>query len=717
MINLEKKIEELTEKYGEPWKGAEGRYLHERKALHECCPPVLGVVTDNRDPEGLGRVRVSTDMSVPGSESPWLCVAGQWKKKGSGWWVLPEIGTQALVVYTSKDRSRGYVLGYIYDRKHLPPERGGDSGTVVLEGKKVRGEIREGKDGETIILESKDGELRIELDSGKGISIRNGKGDIKIKSRNFNAESEGAAIKGEGVKSGSESGKTKASGGASLKSGGDTKLKGKNIRLKGSRGVTAEGKAAGRQDDKVVGFDIHQMVVPAGTGTAVVPLPHPFIGQIKGKTSSDVKIGDKGIAVKGSEAKHNDMMHMQLPGTIKFQKGPECKGEISGGTVKSVKADGKEVAVIGSTVTTCNDMGVRDNSTVVSIGASMPMPTIVSPLARDEYQKEQEEKEKKEAQFCNVKWGRTETGEGEEAELTASVKNITDGNMVTLQVFPEGSGPENGAAYGVFPLTVKNGSVSAKWKWESDRRELPPEEDPVFVFTAHCAWCPWKKSENRLKVKLVRPEITKAEWKDTEGKTVSKGLVGELLKLVAETKDMEEGSGVTFTVYEEKSGKKVAETGAAVKDGKAEAEWTYHYNGENLTEKPRYYYEVTGNRCRKAKSGTVEIGARIYCHVTDIFENPCKNIPYVLVNDNKKIQDGKIDSNGNVKLEELIPGTIYLVLFNEMGHELKPIAGKFDNGKNMIIISYAELGRMKIELSMNTENLVVINPDTGPASF
>ena len=55
MINLEKKIEELAEKYGEPGKGAEGRYLHERKALHECCPPVLGVVTDNRDPEGRAR--------------------------------------------------------------------------------------------------------------------------------------------------------------------------------------------------------------------------------------------------------------------------------------------------------------------------------------------------------------------------------------------------------------------------------------------------------------------------------------------------------------------------------------------------------------------------------------------------------------------------------------------------------------------------------------
>ena len=83
----------------------------------------------------------------------------------------------------------------------------------------------------------------------------------------------------------------------------------------------------------------------------------------------------------------------------------------------------------------------------------MPMPAIVSPLACEEYRKEQEGKERKEPQFASVKWGRTETGEGEEAELTASVKDIADGNMVTLQVFPEGSGPENGAALGVFPLT------------------------------------------------------------------------------------------------------------------------------------------------------------------------------------------------------------------------------------------------------------------------
>ena len=111
-----------------------------------------------------------------------------------------------------------------------------------------------------------------------------------------------------------------------------------------------------------------------------------------------------------------------------------------------------------------------------------------------------------------------------------------------------------------------------------------------------------------MKVKPVRPEITKAEWKDTEGKTAGKGLVGEPLKLVAETKDMEEGSGVTFTVYEEKSGKKVAETGATEKDGKAEAQWwTIDTRPVNDKKELRYIFEITGNRCKKIKSGEIHI--------------------------------------------------------------------------------------------------------------
>ena len=40
---------------------------------------------------------------------------------------------------------------------------------------------------------------------------------------------------------------------------------------------------------------------------------------------------------KGSIAKHDDSMHMQLPGTIKFQSNPKKEGEVTGGTVSKSK--------------------------------------------------------------------------------------------------------------------------------------------------------------------------------------------------------------------------------------------------------------------------------------------------------------------------------------------------------------------------------------------
>ena len=101
--------------------------------------------------------------------------------------------------------------------------------------------------------------------------------------------------------------------------------------------------------------------------------------------------------------------------------------------------------------------------------------------------------------------------------------------MVTLQVFNAGKGPEDGIALAVFPLTVKGGRISAKWSYSADKSKLPPEKDPEFIFSAHSAWCNYKKSSS-LTVKLKRPEITKAEWKDKDGNTVGKGLVGEVLK-------------------------------------------------------------------------------------------------------------------------------------------------------------------------------------------
>ena len=439
----------------------------------------------------------------------------------------------------------------------------------------------------------------------------------------------------------------------------EIKVKGKKIKMSGSKGVAAEGKQIAVEDDKVMGMDTHIMVVPAGNSTANVPLPHPFIGKLKDKLAKDVTIKDKKCAMKDSVAKHDDSTHIQLPGTIKFQKNPKKEGKVTGGTSSKVKIEGKEAAVIGSQVSTCNDMGMQNNSTIIAMGASIPMPAIINPKNTEEWKRERDEAEKKEPKFSSVKWASTSVKEGEEVELTASVQDIDDGNMVTLQVFREGKGPEDSLPLAKFPLTVKSGSVSAKWLYRADQSEMPPDSDPKFIFSAHCAWCNFEKSSNSLEVKLVRPEIKKVEWQDSEGSSTSKGLVGETLKLHAETKDME--GGVTFMIMDDKK-RVVATLGADIEGDKADAEWTYHWDGIPLKEKPKFKFEARGNRCKKVESGDVEISGKIEIYLKKSDDTIIKDQNYILYKENEEFKKGKFDSDGKIEEKDIIPGKYSILI-------------------------------------------------------
>ena len=645
----------------------------------------VGIVVDNRDPERKGRIKLYLGAGGGGA-SAWLPVLRRHAGDGHGPWTLPDVGTQAAYILTNAERCEGVALGFVRDETRRPPETGTKkaSDSKVIQTRKHRIEIIEEDGKEEIRLESAGGKMRAVIGKDGGISLVNELGDINIKCRSLRVEGDGVAMQAGGeVKLYTEDSlKAKADGKAAVEGGSEVKVKGKNVRLHGSRGVSAEGKQVAAEGDRVLGFDVHVMTVPSGTGTADVPLPHPFMGRLKDRLAKDVRLGSRKCAVKGSVARHDDAAHMQLPGTIKFQQSPKKEGEVTGGTSAKVRIDGKEAAVIGSTATTCNDVGARDNSTVMAAGASMPMPTIINPLNTEEWKREREEEKKKEPAFQSAKWAKTTAEEGEEIELTATVKDIADGNTVTLQVFLEGKGPEDGAAYAKLPVTVKDGAVSAKWSYRADRREVPPEENPRFTFTAHSAWCNFAKSGNSLEVKLKRPEITKAEWRDKDGNATGKGLVGEPLKLHAEVRDFDEGQGVTFTVYDRQTGETAAVLGAEVRDGIAEAEWTYHYSGEKLTEKPKFMFEVTGSRCRKAESSEVEISQKI--DIVAMMENghAISNLECILKNEN--VQKRIEFKSGKFSGDDFVPGSWTLEIADDK-YEISDSIIDVDNANEHVV--------------------------------
>ena len=118
---------------------------------------------------------------------------------------------------------------------------------------------------------------------------------------------------------------------------------------------------AARQDDQVVGLDIHIIMVPTPGGEVPVPMPHPFTGKISGGTSTNVKINGKPAALAGSEVQ-NSPSH--IPMGPRFQKNPTNKGKVLIGS-PTVKINGKMAARMGDKVMTCNDPADAPMGTIV----------------------------------------------------------------------------------------------------------------------------------------------------------------------------------------------------------------------------------------------------------------------------------------------------------------------------------------------------------------
>jgi uncharacterized protein involved in type VI secretion and phage assembly len=82
---------------------------------------VSGIVTNNQDPDGLGRVKVRFPWLAEDEESWWARIAVPMAGKERGTYFLPEVDDEVLVAFEHGDVRFPYVLGALWNGQDVPP--------------------------------------------------------------------------------------------------------------------------------------------------------------------------------------------------------------------------------------------------------------------------------------------------------------------------------------------------------------------------------------------------------------------------------------------------------------------------------------------------------------------------------------------------------------------------------------------------------------------
>jgi uncharacterized protein involved in type VI secretion and phage assembly len=176
---------------------------------------VVGIVTDNQDPNGQGRVKVKYPWLAPDQASDWARVVAVGGGPDRGIAFFPEINDEVLVGFEQGDIHHPYIIGGLWNGVDKPAI---DSKKAVTGGK-VQKRVIKTRVGHTVTLDDTDGGggITIEDKSGNKIMLDTGSNALKIE------------VKGDAS--------IEAQGNLTLKATGSVEIKGMGVKVDAGAGM------------------------------------------------------------------------------------------------------------------------------------------------------------------------------------------------------------------------------------------------------------------------------------------------------------------------------------------------------------------------------------------------------------------------------------------------------------------------------------------------
>jgi len=146
----------------------------------------IGLVTNNQDPDGLGRVKVKLPWLSEEVESHWARVVTPMAGSGRGLYFLPEVDDEVLVAFEHGVVEFPYVLGALWNGKDKPPVTNDDGKNNLRTIRSRQGHVitlddTEGQ--EKIIIRDMTGKNDIIIDSSQNTLTIQVEGDLTLRTK------------------------------------------------------------------------------------------------------------------------------------------------------------------------------------------------------------------------------------------------------------------------------------------------------------------------------------------------------------------------------------------------------------------------------------------------------------------------------------------------------------------------------------------------------